>query len=435
MVRNRKKSVGVVLRMCGLLAIVAAMSGTPAFAAEGPANDNFSGAVDIRSSEASVSDHDADDSRPVNLWYTHFTSTVGAGTEAGEPTHAADPGSPSNSVWYRWTAPWDASVRARAVASGDFGGCFADTNLAVYTGAAVNALAGVNSSHSGPCEYATVTFEARAGTTYRVALDSPGEAFGWMYFEVRPYCSIRGTENNETLTGTARNEVMCGLGGNDRIVPGAGDDVVVGGDGVDAVDYSDSSAAVSVMLNSGSASGNGHDHVFLTENVIGSAHSDTINGDSGANTLNAGPGADRVYGLDRNDIIYGGDGPDTIGGSTGDDRIIGGAGNDTVDYNRAARVTIDLSKGTASGQGADSILTVENVIGSPGNDALTGNRSSNTLRGGGGSDSVAGLEGNDRLVGLAGNDFLNGGPGTDVCDGGTGTDSASTSCESRVDIP
>jgi Ca2+-binding RTX toxin-like protein len=416
--------------MLGLVVVGAAISTTAistaaAAAAEGPGNDTFSNAIDIRSTQASVSDFETDGSRPVNLWYTHFASTVGASAETGEPSHANDPQSPSHSVWYRWTAPWSASVRARAVISGDQGDCFADTDLAIYTGTAVADLVGVGSSHTGPCGYATVTFEARAGRTYRIAIDSPGEAFGWMYFEARPYCTINGLDSSETLTGTSANEVICGRGGDDRIIPGAGDDVVVGGDGVDAVSYRDSNAPVTVKLQYGSAEGSGHDYVFLTENVLGSAYGDHIDGDWGPNTLNAGPGADFVYGLDSADTIYGGGGADIMGGSRGNDRIFGGAGRDTVDYNRASSVTIDLSKGTGSGQGLDSFVSVENVIGSSGNDRLVGNGSPNSLRGDGGSD---------RLVGLGGNDDLSGGPGVDLCDGGAGTDRA-TRCETELGIP
>lgn len=87
-----------------------------------------------------------------------------ADKEPGEPSHAGDPGGAS--IWYRWTAPDDATATFDAAGS-DF-----DTLLAVYTGSAVNALTEVASDdQSGPGNTSKVTFAAQKDTVYQIAVD------------------------------------------------------------------------------------------------------------------------------------------------------------------------------------------------------------------------------------------------------------------------
>ncbi|MBK7062557.1 MAG: Ig-like domain-containing protein [Rubrivivax sp.] len=57
---------------------------------------------------------------------------------------------------------------------------------------------------------------------------------------------------------------------------------------------------------------------------------------------------------------------------------------------------------------------IENAIGGPGADSLTGNAAGNRLEGGGGNDDLFGLAGDDVLVGGAGNDLFDGGAGSDT---------------------
>jgi hypothetical protein len=96
----------------------------------------------------------------------------GAGKETGEPDHAGNPGGAS--VWYRWTAPGSGPVRF------DTGGSDFDTLLAVYTGDAVNSLSEVASNDDDAPIYprSAVTFDARAGATYRIAVDGYDGAIG-----------------------------------------------------------------------------------------------------------------------------------------------------------------------------------------------------------------------------------------------------------------
>lgn len=175
--------------------------------------------------------------------------------------------------------------------------------------------------------------------------------------------------------------------------------------------------------------GSGLDEFISIENLIGSEFADTLTGDSGNNSLE------------------GGDGDDLLEGGDGDDLLDGGADNDTASYASAADgVTVDLSE---TGQqdtvnaGMDTLVNIENIIGSAFADILTGDSENNTLdggegndrlNGGGGDDTLNGELGNDTLDGGTGNDFLHGddgddtlvgGSGDDLLDGGLDTDTAS----------
>ncbi|MCW5736793.1 MAG: VCBS domain-containing protein [Enhydrobacter sp.] len=92
-------------------------------------------------------------------------------------------------------------------------------------------------------------------------------------------------------------------------------------------------------------------------------------------------------------------------------------GNDTASYAASTgAVTIDLSTGLASGGDAagDTLISIENLIGSANNDSLTGDGNANSLDGGAGNDNLSGGAGDDVLTGGAGDDKLAGGGGTDT---------------------
>ena len=106
-------------------------------------------------------------------------------------------------------------------------------------------------------------------------------------------------------------------------------------------------------------------------------------------------------------------GDDTLIGREGSDYLDGGTGIDTVSYNIAqttGAVFVDLASGTAASDGtgsSDTLVSIENVIGSSFND---------TLYGSSGANSLSGLGGNDTLIGRGGNDILDGGAGIDTAD-------------------
>jgi Ca2+-binding RTX toxin-like protein len=166
---------------------------------------------------------------------------------------------------------------------------------------------------------------------------------------------------------------------------------------------SDSAAAAATGYNPVQSAFRGGDG---NDTIVGGSLNDTIWGDSGNDIVMGGAGNDR---------LLGGNGADTLVGGAGDDHLDGGSNNDTVDYTTAtAAVTIDLGAGTATGDGTDTILNVENAIGSGLDDLITGSSAANVLTGGAGNDTISGAAGNDTLAGGSGIDALFGDDGHDT---------------------
>jgi Ca2+-binding RTX toxin-like protein len=127
-----------------------------------------------------------------------------------------------------------------------------------------------------------------------------------------------------------------------------------------------------VDLTKGTATGQGTDSLLNIQNVTGSALNDTIAGDANSNIIDGG---------------------------MGNDHLDGGAGIDTAKFlSGTAGVTANLTSGTATGQGNDTLLNFESLVGSTFADTLTGNNANNTLDGRAGADTMQGLGGNDIYV-------------------------------------
>jgi Ca2+-binding RTX toxin-like protein len=144
------------------------------------------------------------------------------------------------------------------------------------------------------------------------------------------------------------------------------------------------------------------------------------------NFLDGDGGVDVLSGRDGNDVLYGGSGDDRLNGGQGNDSLQGGSGSDWAYYNTevTSGVTIDLQQELqiSGGAGIDSLVSIENILGSSYADAISGNDSANEISTGGGDDFAWGLEGNDVLRGGNGNDALAGGAGEDLMHGGAGDD-------------
>lgn len=167
----------------------------------------------------------------------------------------------------------------------------------------------------------------------------------------------------------------------------------------------------------------------------------TIIGTNNNNILNGTASSDTIIGRAGNDQLFGNGGNDRLNGGTGNDLLNGGGGIDTADYSNiviggttyigaTAGVTVNLNQTGAQntgGGGLDTLVSIENLIGTNFNDILIGNSANNVLSGLGGNDFLSGLAGNDQLNGDTGNDTLLGGLGNDTLNGGTGSDTASYS--------
>jgi|CXWL01.1.fsa_nt_gi Ca2+-binding RTX toxin-like protein len=217
--------------------------------------------------------------------------------------------------------------------------------------------------------------------------------------------TLNGYAGNDHLEGGADNDYLYGDLGDDTLLGGAGDDYLHGGEGNDILnggaesksgDYANYYSAIDsviVNLSTGTATGGaGNDTLINMENIIGSAFADILIGDANSNGLNGSEG---------NDILYGGDGNDILSGGKGDDYLDGGIGRDRVDYSGGTvGVIVNLSAGTATdGSGNDTLINIENIIGSANADTLTGDTYSNDLYGSAGDDILSGGEGDDYLDG------------------------------------
>ncbi|RKQ87756.1 carboxypeptidase family protein [Solirubrobacter pauli] len=150
------------------------------------------------------------DAREMSARSGHYNTTEGASKEPGEPNHGGDAG--GHSVWFKWTA-----TRSRTVT---LSLCFAafDPLYAVYTGNAVNALTPVATTAPAPSDDCTgggqTTFQAVAGTTYRIALDGKAGASGTYSLDFPPanddfagavaVNTISDYENYESLARASR---------------------------------------------------------------------------------------------------------------------------------------------------------------------------------------------------------------------------------------
>lgn len=199
------------------------------------------------------------------------------------------------------------------------------------------------------------------------------------------------------------------------------------------------------------------------EAAVGSEWSDRIEGDNQDNMLIGNGGSDKLWGYGGDDVLEintngagagqassfadGGDGDDWIISKTNkllfaengwgesvydrvDDTLEGGTGSDTVDYSYVpgigsgdAGLMIDLGEGHGYAKSAnshasssDTLIAIENVVGTPGADAIYGSNGSNVLDGAGGNDAVFGRGGNDTIRLGFGVCHVDGGEGVDTID-------------------
>jgi Ca2+-binding RTX toxin-like protein len=185
----------------------------------------------------------------------------------------------------------------------------------------------------------------------------------------------------------------------------------------------------------------------INETLDGGTGNDTVIGANTPGNLRGGSGNDRLVGRGRleggsgnddltgsplADILRGSSGKDTLDGSFGADDLGGGSNTDTLIYpGRENEVNVTIGSGNdndggpedQTGSSRDTVRgDIEVLFGTELNDALVGDRSSETLIGLGGDDFVFGNSGRDTLLGFNGNDLLTGGSSSDLLRGGPGAD-------------
>lgn len=140
---------------------------------------------------------------------------------------------------------------------------------------------------------------------------------------------------------------------------------------------------------------NHHEELGVTS-YFGSVFDDHLNGGQ-SQTVAGMDGDDAMFANANDATLYGGDGNDifskTDGASAWNNKFAGDAGIDTVDYsNFSGPLTIYLDSNNTTGTGFnDELYDIEVVIGSSGNDSITGSSvADNTIEGGAGADSIVG---------------------------------------------
>ncbi|MEM8616118.1 MAG: calcium-binding protein [Pseudomonadota bacterium] len=203
----------------------------------------------------------------------------------------------------------------------------------------------------------------------------------------------------DVLSFSAESDVLEGGAGDDILRGGVGADELFGDEGHDIADYSTSRDGVTIDLATGAASGGdaAGDTFDSIEGLIGSDSNDELLGDGENNTLEGGAGADILNGR---------------------------TGMDTVSYASSATAVTVTINGNVSGGDAegDTLISIENLIGSSRSDDLTGSAEDNMIWGGLGRDEITGGKGNDTLYGEGDNDRLFGKEDDDVLYGGEGDD-------------
>lgn len=199
---------------------------------------------------------------------------------------------------------------------------------------------------------------------------------------------VVGSNYADLLVDSAAGERIQGGAGDDSIYSSAastgGPDVFEGGSGSDLMTYQDAAGSVYVSL------------AVTTAQNTGAAGTDTL---SGFETLVGSGYNDILTGSSSNDALGGYFGDDVLEGLGGNDLLDGGNGFDTARYtNAAAAVTVSLAITTAQntgGAGTDTLVSIENLVGSAFADTLGGYAGTNRLSGGRGADTLTGGSGAD----------------------------------------
>jgi Ca2+-binding RTX toxin-like protein len=216
-----------------------------------------------------------------------------------------------------------------------------------------------------------------------------------------------------TWTGVEFVEGTLGQG-NDSVTVGMQFGSIYGYSGTDSLtlDYSgtlaDGRTATKLNFNTLNSNGAPYPSVVLSDateitvpirsfehfHITGTVGDDVINGSVG--TL-----SNAFFGGDGNDTLTGGVGADTLDGGAGNNVLDGAAGNDSVSFLFAsAAVSANLGTGKASGgSGNDTLISIENLVGSQYHDWLRGDNGNNRLEGGLGNDGLNGEGGADTLIG------------------------------------
>ena len=323
----------------------------------------------------------------------------------------------------------------------------------------------------------TVTYTDLQGNTGNIVISDPTSVVGNLIAVNGGTQIIDGnsapnnaTQGDDRISTGANDDIINALGGNDTIDGGTGLDLIDAGEGNDTINYTIGGGADVVTGGDGidmlailGLGGNDtlnvtYDGTILAAAGIGaliSVEQVTANLGPGTNTLNygatsapvtvnltagqasgfasianiqnvtGGAGNDLLTGSLGSNVLSGGVGNDTFFASSGDGNDIynGGGGTDTYDLSATTAAAVITAASASSAQiGTDALASIENIIGSEGDDTITFIGGVNVVDGRGGHDTINAGTGNDTVLGGAGNDVLNGEAGNDTLNGEAGDD-------------
>ena len=242
-------------------------------------------------------------------------------------------------------------------------------------------------------------------TTRNETIDSDTVSYATFNTAVQVYAANHGVQflNIENLTGGSGGDLLEGNARPNRLEGGAGADTLRGYDGADTF--------IGGAGNDTLDGGNGFDL------LNGGAGADTIDGDTGTTTRTAayqagnvqsfwslgGGRADADNDADETATSYGGDTVTYAGSNIGVKLTLGALDVDGADdMLGGANVGDDFTSTSATGEGGyaegDTVVNVENIIGSDRADTLAGNNWFNVLTGGKGDDVLTGGDASDIFV-------------------------------------
>jgi Ca2+-binding RTX toxin-like protein len=258
---------------------------------------------------------------------------------------------------------------------------------------------------------------------------------------------------NFTGTGNALDNLIRGGEGDDDLSGGDGDDVfeasggfdlIDGGSGADTIRFAGSlyyrsfslDGAVATVVSEGTMQLTGVEYYYFELEgqsfTIDELILLSVSGTEGNDALLAGNWLNnRIYGLGGDDVLWGKEGNDILDGGDGDDVAYYSGSSD--DFRIFRNEYGDLSVGDLPGpEGWDALIGIESLffagdnvtvdvidvpmLGTSGNDSLTGSSR---------PDLLLGLDGDDSLDALGGSDSMHGGLGNDQYLLGAGEDYAS----------
>jgi Ca2+-binding RTX toxin-like protein len=216
------------------------------------------------------------------------------------------------------------------------------------------------------------------------------------------YASIENltiTGNGGNATGNGSANILTGNSGNNTLDGGAGADTMIGGTGNDTYIVDNGGDNVIENANGGIDTVRSSITYTLTANVENLVLTGLFNingtGNDLDNLLTGNSGDNLLLGLGGNDRFM------ALGGNDGNDTYNGGTGVNTYDLSAtAAAATVNLALGTSTSAttGSDTLISIQNVVGSSAGDTIIGNLAANIITGGGGQDVLTGGGGHDTFV-------------------------------------